>query len=93
MNTQGAGDPTLTADDLLELEGIAAAADDSTIARTLVVYSDNHGEFMVAANGRFKAAAGSCQPNQLLARLPSQPLPTIPTSGASTSRSHQTWRR
>ncbi|MCO5203370.1 MAG: PKD domain-containing protein, partial [Chloroflexi bacterium] len=63
VNTQGAGDPTLTADDLLELEGIAAAADDSTIARTLVVYSDNHGEFMVAANGRFKAAAGSCQPN------------------------------
>ncbi|MBE0608611.1 MAG: IPT/TIG domain-containing protein [Dehalococcoidia bacterium] len=65
VNTQGAGDPTLTADDLLKLEGIAAAADDSTIARTLVVYSDNHGEFMVAANGRFKAAAGSCQADQL----------------------------
>ena len=63
VNAQGASDPTLTQDDLLELEGIAAAADDSTIARTLVVYSDNHGEFMVAANGKFKAASGSCEPS------------------------------
>lgn len=63
VDVQGASDPTLTQDDLLELDGIAAAAGDSTIARTLVVYSDNHGEFMVAANGKFKAASGSCEPS------------------------------
>jgi hypothetical protein len=53
-NSEGIGDPTLSAVDQLELGLIRSYTGDTSIARDLVVYTDNHGEFMVAANGDFK---------------------------------------
>ncbi|GIW18879.1 MAG: hypothetical protein KatS3mg064_2036 [Tepidiforma sp.] len=52
-NSAGIGE-ALSSTDIAELGIIRAAYGDNTIARDLVVYSDNHGEFMVAANGDFK---------------------------------------
>jgi hypothetical protein len=64
-NSAGVGD-ALTATDTAELAIIRAAyGNDSTIARDLVVYTDNHGEFMVAANGDFKTVLTACQTNVL----------------------------
>lgn len=37
----------------------------NSIGRTLVVYSDNHGEFMVTANGDFKLTYADCDANIL----------------------------
>ncbi|MCZ7578175.1 MAG: hypothetical protein M5U18_14390 [Dehalococcoidia bacterium] len=63
-NSAGVGD-ALSATDSAELAIIRAAFGDNTIARDLVVYSDNHGEFMVAANGDFKTDLTACQTNTL----------------------------
>lgn len=63
-NSAGVGD-ALSATDVAELGIIRAAYGDNTIARDLVVYSDNHGEFMVAANGDFKTVLTACQTNTL----------------------------
>jgi hypothetical protein len=38
---------------------------DPTISRDMVVYSDNHGEFMVTANGDFKTDLTACATNVL----------------------------
>ncbi|MCC7365777.1 MAG: hypothetical protein IT303_15540 [Dehalococcoidia bacterium] len=49
----------------IELEAIRDAYIDDTIARDLVVYSDNHGEFMVTANGDFNLTYDECDTNTL----------------------------
>ncbi|MFN8508026.1 MAG: hypothetical protein U0547_10745 [Dehalococcoidia bacterium] len=64
-NSQGISDPTLNTDDAVELADIRAAYADPSIARDLVVYSDNHGEFMVIANGDFKTDLTACAANTL----------------------------
>jgi hypothetical protein len=63
-NSAGIGD-SLTATDQSELALIRGYHNDPSIARDLVVYSDNHGEFMVAANGDFKTDLTACQTNTL----------------------------
>ena len=76
QNPVGIADSTVTALQLVELNAIRAAygtapatpltnVPDGTIARTLVVYSDNHGEFMVTANGDFKTVLTACSVNSL----------------------------
>ena len=57
----GTFDGSLSSADLAELTAKRQAAGDATLSRDLVLYSDNHGEFMVIANGNFKtgATAGS----------------------------------
>ncbi|MBK6662571.1 MAG: hypothetical protein IPG47_07400 [Thermoflexaceae bacterium] len=71
-NSAGIGDPGLNTDDALELADIRArylalsdSAEAASISRDLVVYSDNHGEFMVAANGDFKTDLTACAANTL----------------------------
>ncbi|MCC7363155.1 MAG: hypothetical protein IT303_02190 [Dehalococcoidia bacterium] len=59
-NSSGVGDASLTPAEQSALDGLRADNSDPTIARDLVVYSDNHGEFMVAANGRFRGDPGTC---------------------------------
>ncbi|HNM77698.1 MAG TPA: hypothetical protein PKI89_04990, partial [Tepidiformaceae bacterium] len=63
-NSEGIGD-ALSSTDVKELGLIRAAFDDDTIARDLVVYTDNHGEFMVTANGDFKTDLTACTTNVL----------------------------
>ncbi|MEJ5171935.1 MAG: hypothetical protein WHU10_13190, partial [Fimbriimonadales bacterium] len=65
VNSAGFGDPGLSSTDQAELALIRTYYGDSTIARDLVVYSDNHGEFMVAANGDFKTDLSQCATNAL----------------------------
>jgi hypothetical protein len=64
VNSAGIGE-ALSSTDLAELALIRTYYGDSTIARDLVVYSDNHGEFMVAANGDFKTDLSQCATNAL----------------------------
>lgn len=72
-NPSGVKDWTVTAAELVELQDIrnvykAAStnpAEGASIGRTLVVYSDNHGEFMVTANGDFKLTYDECDSNVL----------------------------
>lgn len=64
VNSAGIGE-ALSGTDQAELAIIRTAYGDSTIARDLVVYSDNHGEFMVAANGDFKTDLSACATNAL----------------------------
>ncbi|PWB76866.1 MAG: hypothetical protein C3F15_04415 [Holophagae bacterium] len=63
-NSAGIGE-ALSAADSTELAYIRTAYGDNTIARDLVVYTDNHGEAMVAANGDFKTVLTACQTNTL----------------------------
>ncbi|MES4792474.1 MAG: hypothetical protein C4321_05345 [Chloroflexota bacterium] len=63
-NSAGIGE-SLSSTDTAELTIIRNAYGDSTIARDLVVYSDNHGEFMVTANGDFKTDLSACATNAL----------------------------
>ncbi len=63
-NSAGIGD-SFTSAQTTELAYIRDAYDDDTIARDLVVYTDNHGEFMVAANGDFRTVLTACQTNTL----------------------------
>lgn len=63
-NSEGIGD-ALSSTDTAELGIIRAAYGDNTIARDLVVYTDNHGEFMVTANGDFKTDLTACATNVL----------------------------
>jgi hypothetical protein len=63
-NSEGIGD-TFTAAQTTEINAIRAAYGDSTIARDLVVYSDNHGEFMVTANGDYRTDLTACATNVL----------------------------
>lgn len=64
VNSAGIGD-TFTAAQTAELTYIRGAYGDNTIARDLVVYTDNHGEFMVAANGDFRTDLTACATNVL----------------------------
>ena len=64
VNSAGIGE-TLSSADITELGIIRTAYGDTTIARDLVVFSDNHGEFMVAANGDFKTDLSACATNAL----------------------------
>ena len=64
VNSAGIGE-ALSSADSSELTIIRNAYGDQTIARDLVVYSDNHGEFMVAANGDFKTDLSACATNAL----------------------------
>jgi len=64
-NSEGFGDGTVTAAQATELAAIRVAYGDVTIARDLVVFSDNHGEFMVTANGDFKTDLTACTTNLL----------------------------
>jgi hypothetical protein len=63
-NSEGFGD-SFTAAQAAELAAIKVAYGDSTIARDLVVYSDNHGEFMVTANGDYRVDLTACTTNLL----------------------------
>lgn len=65
VNSAGIGDVTLNALDTAELGIIRGVYGDPSIARDLVVYTDNHGEAMVAANGDFKTDLTACQTNVL----------------------------
>jgi hypothetical protein len=77
-NTLGGYDSSVTLAERTELQQIRAAyadlysstkedaetlQDARAIGRTLVVFSDNHGEFMVAANGDFKLTYADCVTN------------------------------
>lgn len=64
VNSAGIGE-ALSSADITELGIIRTAYGDTTIARDLVVFSDNHGEFMVAANGDFKTDLSACATNAL----------------------------
>ncbi|MCZ2111505.1 MAG: hypothetical protein LC118_18400, partial [Dehalococcoidia bacterium] len=64
-NSYGVGDSTVSSVNAVELAGIRLTYSDPTIARDLVVYSDNHGEFMVTANGDFKTDLSACATNVL----------------------------
>ncbi|MEO8541305.1 MAG: hypothetical protein ABI577_16305, partial [bacterium] len=63
-NSEGFGD-SFTAAQTTELGAIRAAYGDLTIARDLVVFSDNHGEFMVTANGDYRTDLTACATNVL----------------------------
>jgi len=67
VDSVGAGsDSSLSATDLAELTYIRNVAyGDPSISRTMVVFSDNHGEFMVTANGDFKTDLTACAANAL----------------------------
>jgi len=54
---------SLTDAEKAELAAIAEAHGDDRIGRQLQVYSDNHGEFMVVANGDFKFSLANCDTN------------------------------
>ncbi|GAB4331774.1 MAG: hypothetical protein Kow0010_17310 [Dehalococcoidia bacterium] len=62
-NWAGVSDTSVTSTQKTELDGIRAAYGDDTIGRTLVLYTDNHGEAMVAANGDFKLDYSGCAVN------------------------------
>ncbi|MBK9341542.1 MAG: hypothetical protein IPN07_00545 [Dehalococcoidia bacterium] len=66
-NSEGFGEIayTSTSTDGRELNLIRNYYEDWTIARDLVVFSDNHGEFMVTANGDFKTDLTACTTNVL----------------------------
>ena len=66
-NSAGFGDPLVNAGSAgaANLAAIRAAYSDPTIARDLVVYSDNRGEFMVTANGDFNLTYDQCATNTL----------------------------
>ncbi|MFN8508735.1 MAG: IPT/TIG domain-containing protein, partial [Dehalococcoidia bacterium] len=59
-NAAGVADTTLSSAEVTEIAAIKSASGDTTAARDLVVYSDNHGEFMVTANGDFKLTLAGC---------------------------------
>ncbi len=59
-NAAGVADATLSPAEVTEIGAIKSASGDATAARDLVVYSDNHGEFMVTANGDFKLTLAGC---------------------------------
>ena len=56
---------SLTDAEKAELAAIAEAHGGHRIGRQLQVYSDNHGEFMVVANGDFKFSLANCDTNAL----------------------------
>ncbi len=64
-NIWGVGDSSVTSAQAAELAAIRTAYSDPTIARDLVVYTDNHGEAMVTANGDFKLDYSGCATNAL----------------------------
>lgn len=64
-NPLGVKDSSVTTTQAAELAAIRTAYGDPTIARDLVVYTDNHGEAMVAANGDFKLDYSGCATNAL----------------------------
>jgi uncharacterized repeat protein (TIGR01451 family) len=63
-NSAGIGE-ALTAAERLELAAIRTFIGDPTVTRDIVIYSDNHGEFMVTANGDFKTDLSACATNVL----------------------------
>ncbi len=63
-NSEGLPD-ALSSTDQKELGLIRYYYEDNSIARDLVVYTDNHGEFMVVANGDFKTDLTACATNVL----------------------------
>jgi hypothetical protein len=63
-NIIGVGD-ALTAAEVDILNDIRAYYGDPSIARDGVVFSDNHGEFMVTANGDFKLDYSECATNAI----------------------------
>jgi hypothetical protein len=66
-NSEGIGEIPVggTSADARELQLIRDYTGDPSVARDLVVYTDNHGEFMVAANGDFKTDLTACATNVL----------------------------
>ncbi len=63
-NSAGIGE-ALTNTQRKELQAIRDAFGDQSITRDTVVYSDNHGEFMVTANGDFLTDLSACASNVL----------------------------
>jgi len=63
-NELGIGE-SLSSKQQTELTDIRADYGDDTIARDLTIFSDNHGEFMVAANGDFNLDYSGCATNSL----------------------------
>jgi hypothetical protein len=63
-NIVGVGD-ALTNLERAELTAIRNEYGDQSITRDAVVYSDNHGEFMVTANGDFKLDYSGCATNAI----------------------------
>src|SRR5262249_39128025 len=86
------GDPSVTQDQLVELAAIRTAYNDPTISRDLVVYSDNHGEFMVTANGDFKQDLSACAANVLGGGKQCKPGDTVGTGSISATIDYPDFR-
>lgn len=92
VNSAGFSDTTLNATDNAELAIIRGAYGDNTIARDLVVYTDNHGEFMVAANGDFKTDLTACQTNVLAGGKHCKPGDKVGTGTISATADYPDFR-
>jgi hypothetical protein len=91
-NEIGIGD-ALTASNLAELAQIRTAYGDPTIARDLVVFSDNHGEFMVTANGDFKTDLTACATNVLAGGKHCKPGDKVGTGSISATVDYPDFRK
>ncbi len=80
-NPLGVTDTSVTSLQNTELAGIRATyGPDGTIARNLVIYTDNHGEGMVIANGDFKLDYSGCATNALAGGKHCKPGDKVGTS-------------
>jgi hypothetical protein len=85
------GDPVAVSK-AAELDYIRDAYGDDTIARDLVVYTDNHGEAMVTANGDFNLTYAGCATNQLAGGHHCAPGDIVGTSSISAVANYPDFR-
>jgi len=85
-------DTGLTADDQAELAAIQDAYADTSIARDLTVYTDNHGEAMVSANGDFKLDYAGCATNQLAGGVHCKPGDHVGTGTVTATADYPDFR-
>jgi hypothetical protein len=79
----GLKDASVTSAQWTELAAIQAAYGDPTISRDMVIYTDNHGEGMVTANGDFKLDLSACETNLLEGGKRCNPGDKVGTSSIS----------
>ncbi|MGE5596647.1 MAG: hypothetical protein ACM3S1_11510 [Hyphomicrobiales bacterium] len=91
VNSQGIGE-ALTSAQQTELEAIRDAYGDGSIARDLVVYTDNHGEFMVTANGDFNLSYDECAANTLGGGILCAPGDHVGTSSITATADYPDFR-
>jgi len=90
VNSQGIGE-SLTAADKAELTLISTITG-TTAVRDAVVYSDNHGEFMFAANGDFKTDLTACATNALAGGKHCAPGDKVGTGSISATADYPDFR-